>query len=71
MKKILIPILIFFIFGALYLNSNPMKELSPSSSYNSIEEMEEKYKNDWMEGLMEFVDEDTPLDSLYIPEFLK
>jgi hypothetical protein len=70
MKKILFSILLLLILGVFYLDSLPIKNVSPCSSDNSIEKMEEKYKADWMEGLMEFVDEDTPIDSLYIPDFL-
>jgi hypothetical protein len=70
MKKILFSILLLLILGAFYLDSLPVKNVSPFPSNNSIEKMEEKYKADWMEGLMEFVDEDIPMDSIYIPDFL-
>lgn len=71
MKKILIPAIALLLIGFLYLNTSTMRDLNSEPVFNSVEEAEEKYKNDWMEGLMEFVDEDTPLDSLYIPEFLR
>ena len=66
MKKIIIAVILGI--SAILLSNNfivPKKEVPVK-----IISDEDRFKKDILESILEFVDEDTPIDSLYIPEWL-
>lgn len=75
MKKFFIIFLLIFTVGSLFINlgsHNQMIEEQPSTVELQMNKDGTRVKNDWIEGLMEFADEDDTLDSLdYVPEFLR
>jgi len=66
MNKIIIATILGI--SIILLSSNfidPHKKVSAGIISNG-----DQFKKDMLESLLEFVDEDTPIDSLYIPEWL-
>jgi hypothetical protein len=62
-KKIIVIAGLFLIFSVTLSISIDKKQ--------NLSETPDKFKKDMLESIMEFSDEKTPADSLYIPEWLK
>lgn len=75
MKKFFIIFLLIFTLSSLLINLNSnMQTIEEQPSIIELQMNQDGtiVKNDWIEGLMEFADEDDTLDSLnYVPEFLR
>jgi len=71
MKKILILLGIFLIMNITSSADSQNINNKNLSIEESIENERNKFKKDMLESILEFSDENTPADSLYIPDWIK
>jgi hypothetical protein len=70
MKNKLIVLFLTAFFGIYLLSAdhtNASKKIEPSTM---MEKHSDKFKQDMLESIMEFADDDTSADSLYIPDWI-